>query len=59
MFRNTVVRVIKISARSVLCIIAVFYLAVVVWELFLISNVAIIPDHKLLPEALTGAIMIC
>jgi hypothetical protein len=59
MFRNTVVRVIKISARSVLYIIAVFYLAVVVWEFYLISNVAIIPDHKLLPEALTGAIMIC
>ncbi len=59
MFRNTVVRVIKISARSVLYVIVVFYLAVVVWEIYLISNVAIIPDHKLLPEALTGPITIC
>ena len=59
MFRNTVVRVIKISARSVLYVIVVFYLAVVVWEFYLISNVAIIPDHKLLPEALTGPITTC
>ena len=59
MLRNTVVRVIKISARSVLYVIVVFYLAVVVWELFLISNVAYVPDHKLLPEALTGPITIC
>jgi hypothetical protein len=59
MFRNTVVRVIKISARTVLYVIVVFYLAVVVWEFYLISNVAIIPDHKLLPEALTGPITIC
>jgi hypothetical protein len=59
MFRNTVVRVIKISARSVLYVIVVFYLAVVLWEFYLISNVAYVPDYKLLPEALTGPITIC
>ena len=59
MFRNIVLRMIKISTRSVLHILAVFYLVVIVWELYLISNVAHSPDYRLLPEALTGAIMIC
>ena len=40
MFRNTVVRVIKLSARSLLYVIVVIHLAVVGWELYLISNVA-------------------
>jgi hypothetical protein len=59
MFRNTVVRVIKISARSVLYIIAVFYLAVVVWEFYLISNVAYIPDFKSSPKILTDSQIVC
>jgi hypothetical protein len=59
MFRNTVVRVIKISARSVLYVIVVFYLAVVVWELYLISNVAYIPDFKSSPKILTDSQIIC
>jgi hypothetical protein len=59
MFRNINLRLIKISTRSVLHILAVFYLAVIAWELYLISNVAHSPDYRLLPEALTGAIMIC
>ena len=59
MFRNIFLRMIKISTRSVLHIMALFYLSVIVWELYLISNVAHSPDYRLLPEALTGAIMIC
>jgi hypothetical protein len=59
MYRNVVLRIIKISTRTVLYIMAGFYLTVVVWELYLISNVAYVPDHKLLPEALTGPITIC
>jgi len=39
MFRNINLRMIKISTRSVLHIMAVFYIAVVAWELYLISNV--------------------
>jgi hypothetical protein len=59
MFRNISLRIIKISTRTVLHILAVFYVAVVSWELYLILNVADKPDYRLLPEALTGAIMIC
>jgi hypothetical protein len=59
MFRNTSVRMIKISTRTVLHILAVFYIVVVSWELYLFFNVADKPDYRLLPEALTGAIMIC
>ena len=53
MYRDIVIRIIKISTRSVLYFIAVFYLAVVVWELFLISNVTCIPDLKSSPKILT------
>lgn len=59
MFRNIDLRMIKISTRSVLHIMAVFYIVVVAWELYLISNAAYRPDYRLLPEALTGVIMIC
>ena len=59
MFRNTVVRVIKLSARSVLYLIVVFYLAVVGWELYLISNVTYSPDFKSSPKLLTGSQIIC
>ena len=59
MFRNTVVRLIKLSARSVLYFIVVFYLAVVGWELYLISNVAYRPDLRLSPKILTGSQIIC
>ena len=58
-FRNISVRMIKISTRKVLHILAVFYIAVVAWELYLIFNVADKPEYRLLTEALTGAIMIC
>ena len=59
MLRNIVLRILKIRTRSVLYFIVVFYLAVVGWELYLLSNVANSPDYKLLPEALTGPISIC
>ena len=58
-FRNISVRMIEISTRTVLHILAVFYIAVVAWELYLFFYVADKPDYRLLPEALTGAIMIC
>ena len=59
MCRNVVVRMIKIRTRTVLHYIAVFYLFVIAWEIYLISNVPYRPDYRLLPEALTGAIMVC
>jgi hypothetical protein len=59
MFRNIVIRTIKISTRSVLYLMAGFYLAVVLVELYLVSNVAYSPDHKLPPKVLTDRITIC
>ena len=59
MFRDTVVRVIKISARSLLYVIVVFYLAVVVWELHLISNLPNSPNLKLPPKVFTDTQIIC
>jgi hypothetical protein len=59
MFRNIVLRIIKISTRSVLYLMFVFYLAVVVMELYFVSNVAYSPDHKLPPKVLTDTIIIC
>jgi hypothetical protein len=59
MLRNNVVRVIKISARSVLYVIVVIYLVVVAWELYLISNVAYSPDLKSSPKILTDSQIIC
>jgi len=59
MFRNIVLRIIKISTRSVLYLMFVFYLAVVVMELYFVSNVAYSPVHKLPPKVLTDTIIIC
>ena len=59
MFRNTVVRVIKISARSMLYVIVVFYLAIVGWELYLIPNAAYVPVFKSSPTILTDSQIIC
>ena len=59
MFRNVVLRIIKISTRSILYFIVVFYLAVVGWELYLISNVAYSPGLKSSPKILTGSQIIC
>ena len=59
MFRNTVVRVIKLSARSVLYVIVVIHLAVVGWELHLLSNVEYVPDLNSSPKILTDSQIIC
>ena len=59
MYRNIVIRIIKISTRSLLYFIAVVYLAVVGWELYLISNVAYSPDLKSSPKILTESHIIC
>ena len=47
MFRNIVLRVIKISACSVLYFMAVFYMAVVGLELYFVSNTAYSLEIKL------------
>ena len=59
MFRNVVVRAIKMKTRSVLYYILVFYLAVVAWEFHLISNLSNMPDLKLSPKMLTDTQIIC
>ena len=59
MFRNIAIRIIKIRTRSVLYFIVVFYLAVVGWELHLLSNVTSIPDFKLAPKVFTESQIIC
>ncbi len=58
MFGNIVLRIIK-STRSVLYAMAVFYLAVVVMQLYLVSNVASSPDLKLPPKMLTDTQIVC
>ena len=59
MCRNIVLRIIKIRARSVLYFIVVFYLAVVGWELYLISNATHVPVFKSSPTILTESHIIC
>jgi hypothetical protein len=59
MFRNIVLRIIKIKTRSILYLMAFFYLAVVGMELYFVSNLAYSPDHKLPPKVLTDTITIC
>ena len=59
MCRNIVLRIIKIRARSVLYFIVVFYLAVVGWELYLISNATHVPVFKSSPTILTDSQIIC
>ena len=59
MFRNVVIRGIKISIHSLLYFIIVCYLAVVGWELHLLSNVTSIPDFKLAPKVFTESQIIC
>jgi Domain of unknown function (DUF5658) len=59
MFRNIVLRIIKISTRSVLYLMALFYLAIVVMELYFVSNVIYGPELKLPPKTLTDSKIIC
>jgi len=59
MFRNIVLRVIKISARSVLYFIAVFYLAVVGMELYFVSYTGYSLEIKFPPKVLTNMKIVC
>ena len=59
MCRNVVLRIIKISTRTILYFIVVFYLAIVGWELYLISNAAYVPVFKSSPTILTDSQIIC
>jgi hypothetical protein len=59
MFRNIVVRVLRISARWVLYVMAVFYLVVVGMEIYFVSNTAYTPDGKTAPKLFTDSQIIC
>ena len=59
MCRNVVLRIIKLSARSVLYLFVLFYLGVVGWELYLISNATNVPVFKSSPAILTDSQFIC
>ena len=59
MFRNIVIRGIKISTCSLLYFIIVFYAAVVVWELFFISNLPNVPDLKSPPKKFFDTQIVC
>jgi hypothetical protein len=59
MFRNVVIRGIKISIHSLLYFIIVCYLAVIVWELHLVSNLPNNPDLKIPPRVFTDSQIIC
>ena len=59
MFRNIVIRGIKISTCSLLYFIIVFYVAVVVWELHLISSLPNAPDLKSPPRKFFDTQIIC
>ena len=53
MFRNIAVRIMKIRIGFVLYLMAAFYLAVVVMEIYFVFTVPYSPDLKLLPKLLT------
>jgi len=59
MFRNIVIRGIKISTRSLLYYIIVFCMAAVVLELHLISNLPNSPDLKKPPKVFSDTQIIC
>jgi hypothetical protein len=59
MFRNVFLAPIRIYTHTLLYFITVAFMAVVVWEFYLISNVAYIPDQKLPPKILTDSQYIC
>ena len=59
MFRNVALRIIKMRTRSVLNLMAVFYLAVVVMELYFVFTLPFSPDHKSAPKILTESQIIC
>ena len=59
MFRNIVIRKIKVSGRLVLYFMAVIYLAIVINELYVFSNVAFGPDYNLSPHVFSDTITLC
>ena len=59
MFRNVVIRGIKITARSVLYFVLVFYMALVAWQIHLISDLSNKPDFKSSPRVFTDSQIIC
>ena len=59
MFRNVVIRGIKITARSVLYFVLVIYMALVAWEIHLISDLSNRPDLKSSPKVFTDSQIIC
>ena len=59
MFRNIALRLIKTSTRSVLYLMATFYLVVVVMELYFVSNLTYSPDLELPPKVLTDTRIVC
>ena len=59
MFRNIVVRVLKMRAVSVLYGMAAFYLAVVAMQLYFVFTVPIAPEINSPPKILTDSQIIC
>jgi hypothetical protein len=59
MFRNVIIRGIKIKTRSVLYFVLLFYAAVVAWETYLISDLSDRPDLKLTPKVFIDSQIIC
>ena len=58
-YSHMVIRIIKVSTRSVLYLIAVFYLTVVVFQIYMVSNLAYSPDRELGPKVLTDTMTVC
>lgn len=59
MFRNIVLRIVRISTGSVLYIMALFYLVVVVVQIYFFISVPCSPDHELTPKLLADKQIIC
>jgi len=59
MFRNIAVRIFEIRTRSVLNLMALFYLIVVVTQLYFVFTVPYSADHKSPPKVLTDTENIC
>ncbi len=59
MFRNIALRSIRTSTRSVLYLMATFYLVVVVMELYFVSNLTFGPELELAPKVLTDTKIVC
>ena len=57
-FRNVVIRMLKISTRTVLYFMAIFYLVVVAYELYMVHTLAWGPELKPPPQILSPT-MVC